>query len=264
MREIIVKLYKFKIFKRIIPSIIKIICKFLIKPYVIIDHNNFKLKLNLNNPIDREIFLKKKYEEKNIFFLQQLLEKNSTDYFFDIGAHMGFYTTSMASIFPNLLIASFEPIKNNYNQLESNIKLNNLESKVKIYNKILSNESKKLKMWTPLKNKTGGFAVYDENDSEIKKYNLNKILYEFAYSEKLDDIYKLINKKLAFKIDAERHEKFIIMGSRELLTKNKVILQIEIFEQLKEEIGSMLKKMNFHFIKSNGKDYFYCNYKIIK
>ena len=119
---------------------------------------------------------------------------------------------------------------------------------MKIYNKILSNESKKLKMWTPLKNKTGGFAVYDENDSEIKKYNLNKILYEFAYSEKLDDIYKLINKKLAFKIDAERHEKFIIMGSRELLTKNKVILQIEIFEQLKEEIGSMLKKMNFHFI----------------
>ena len=76
-----------------------------------------------------------------------MLEKNRTDYFFDIGAHMGFYTISIASIFPDLLIVSFEPIKNNYNQLELNIKLNNLESKIKIYKKILSNETKKVRMW---------------------------------------------------------------------------------------------------------------------
>jgi hypothetical protein len=75
MRKILTKLYKFKILKRIIPSVIKIISKFIIKSYVTIDFNNFKLKLNLNNPIDRTIFLKNKYEEENIFFFTAIVRK---------------------------------------------------------------------------------------------------------------------------------------------------------------------------------------------
>ena len=59
MRELLFKLYKFKLLKRIIPSILKRINKLFIKSYITIHHDSFKLKLNLNNPIDREIFLTK-------------------------------------------------------------------------------------------------------------------------------------------------------------------------------------------------------------
>jgi len=260
MRELLFRLYKFKILKRIIPSLLKKINKFFIKSYITIHHDNFKLKVNLKNPIDREIFLTKKYEEENIFFLKKLMKENNINYFFDIGAHMGFYSLNMASTFPNLLIASFEPIESNFNQLKSNIELNNIESKIKIYKKILSNKSEKMKMWVPKKNKTGGFSVYDKEDLEIKKYDPNKISYEFAYSEKLDNIYKIKNEKIALKIDVERHEKYVIMGAEKILSDNKVILQIELFDQQKGEIESMLKKMNFYFIKSNKKDNFYSNF----
>ena len=260
MRELLFRLYKFNLLKRIIPTILKLINKFFIKSYTTIHHGDFKLKINLNNPIDRKIFLKKKYEEENIFFLKELIKKNNINYFFDIGAHMGFYSLNMASTFPQLSIASFEPIESNFNQLKSNIKLNNWESKIKAYKKILSNKSEKMKMWVLKKNKSGGFSVYDEKDQEIKKYDANKISYEFSYSERLDDIYKIKNEKIALKIDVERHEKYVIMGAEKILNENKVILQIELFDQKKQEVESMLKKMNFYFIKSNKKDNFYSNF----
>ena len=94
--------------------------------------------------------------------MKELIKKNNINYFFDIGAHMGFYSLNMASTFPQLSIASFEPIESNFNQLKSNIKLNNWESKIKAYKKILSNKSEKMKMWVPKKNKSGGFSLYDE------------------------------------------------------------------------------------------------------
>ena len=260
MREILFTLYKFKILKRIIPSILKQINRIFIKSYITIQHDNFKLKVNLKNPIDREIFLTKKYEDENISFLKKLIKENNINYFFDVGAHMGFYSLNMTSAFPDLLIASFEPIESNFKQLKSNVELNNIESKIKIYKKILSNKSEKMKMWVPDKNKTGGFSVYEEKDQEIKKYDTNKICYEFAYSEQLDYIYKIKNEKIALKIDVERHEKHVIMGAENILKNNKVILQIELFDQKKQEIESMLKKMNFYFIKSNKKDNFYSNF----
>ena len=110
------------------------------------------------------------------------------------------------------------------------------------------------------KNNTGGFAVYDEKDQEIKKYDPNKISYEDSYSEKLDNIYKIKNEKIALKIDVERHEKNVILGAEKILSSNNVLLQIELFDQQKDEIDFMLKKMNFYFIKSNKKDNFYSNF----
>ena len=260
MRELLFKLYKFKLLKRIIPSILKRINKLFIKSYITIHHDSFKLKLNLNNPIDREIFLTKKYEDENIFFLKSLIKKNNIKYFFDIGAQMGFYSLNMASTFPKLFIASFEPIESNFNQLKSNVELNNLGTRIKVYKKILSNKSEKMKMWVSDKKKTGGFSVYDEKDQEIKKYDASKITYEFSFSERLDNIYKIKNEKIALKIDVERHEKYVIMGAEKIFKNNKVILQIEIFDQQKQEVESMLNKMNFYFIKSNEKDNFYSNF----
>ena len=70
----------------------------------------------------------------------------------------------------------------NFKQLKSNVELNNIESKIKIYKKILSNKSEKMKMWVPDKNKTGGFSVYEEKDQEIKKYDTNNRTKVFNHS----------------------------------------------------------------------------------
>lgn len=261
-REVSIFLYKFKIFRRIIPSLIKKIIKLYDKPFTIINHNNIKLNLNLNNPIDREIYLTKKYEEKNILLLKKLIKKNNIEYFFDVGAHMGFYSTNLAAYFPNILIRSFEPITNNYNQLKSNIDLNDFSRNVKIHKKALSNKTKRIKMWVPIKSKTGGFSIYNNKDKELKKYDMKKVSYEFSKSIRLDDICKIKNKKIAIKIDVERHEQFVIEGGKKIFKDNQIILQVELFDDVKKNTELMLKKMKFSFLKSNGKDYFYSNYQI--
>ncbi len=116
MRKIIQHLYKIKLLKRIIPSILKRIIRLFNLNEVIIKKNNFLLLLNLNNPIDREIYLRGNYEAAQINFLSEEIKKNNLDIFIDVGAHMGFYSITMAE--QKISVYSFEPIKNNFEQLK--------------------------------------------------------------------------------------------------------------------------------------------------
>ena len=71
---------------------------------------------------------------------------------------------------------------------------------------------------------------------------------------------KIIDKKIAIKIDVERHEKKVLEGLKDLISKNKIYLQIEIFTHLQNDIDSFLKKYNFKYLNKIGKDFFYKNY----
>ena len=75
IRKIIILLYKFKILKRIIPTTLKVFVKFFLIKEIKIIHNDLIFLLNPNNPIDREIYLKDKYESDQITFLEKRLKK---------------------------------------------------------------------------------------------------------------------------------------------------------------------------------------------
>ena len=109
MRNLIIYLYKRKILKRIIPSILKIIIKFYKKKFIIIKYKNFLLNLNLKNPIDREIYLKNEYEKDNMEQLEEIIRKDNIKIFIDVGSHMGFYALNIASN-EKMTVYAFEPI----------------------------------------------------------------------------------------------------------------------------------------------------------
>tara|TARA_B110000971_G_scaffold203942_1_gene224878 strand:+ start:409 stop:804 length:396 start_codon:yes stop_codon:yes gene_type:complete len=121
MRRLIINLYKIKILKRLVPSVLKIFLKIMNKSDIIINHNNLLLKLNLKNPIDREIYLRDAYENQQIKYLRELIIKEEVEIFIDIGSHMGFYTLNLSQLVKSGY--SFEPIIENFNQLKENIKL---------------------------------------------------------------------------------------------------------------------------------------------
>ena len=257
MSKILIYLYKIKIFKRIIPSAIKVIIKFNINKFTIIKYNNYLLNLNLNNPIDREIYLKNEYELESIKQLDQNIKEENISIFLDIGAHMGFYSMFIARD-PEVIVHAFEPIKENYYQLSENIRINNKKN-IKKYNFALSNKKDKVLMWVTNKKKTGGYSIFNKDDIELKKYN-NKIHKTAVFTNKGDDLIKIVNKKIAMKIDVERHEKNVLEGLKDLISKNKIYLQIEIFNHLKEDIHIFLTKYNFKYLNKIGKDFFYKNY----
>ena len=79
-----------------------------------------------------------------------------------------------------------------------------------------------------------------------------------------DDILKIKYKKVVLKIDTEGHEEFVLKGLQKFLRKNKIFLQIEIYDHHFSKINKFLKKFKFSKINSfssDGKiDYYYKNY----
>jgi FkbM family methyltransferase len=258
MRQLIIKLYKVKIFKRIIPSVLKIITNINKTKNISIKHNEFLLNLNLNNPIDREIYLKDNYENECIEQLKKIIKSEKILFFIDVGAHIGFYSLNIGKE-EKINVYSFEPIINNFKQLEENIKINKYKN-IKCFNIALSNEISVKTMWVSDEKKTGGYSIYKKNDVELKKYEEKKIYNTEVKTNKGDNLIKIKDSKIAIKIDVERSEKCVIEGFNNLFHKNKIYMQIEIFDQMKEDIHKLLSKYNFKFINKIGKDYYYKNY----
>ena len=115
-------------------------------------------------------------------------------------------------------------------------------------------------MWVPDIKKTGGFSIYDNNDEEIKKYDETKVFKIINNAEKGDDIIKYKGKKIAIKLDVERHEMKVLEGLNNILTNNDIVLQVEIFKQREAYIMEFLKSKNFTFFKSIKRDFYFKNF----
>ena len=239
MRNVVKNLYKLKFLKRAVPSLLKIIIKIFNIKRIQVDHNDLKFNLNPKNPIDREIYLKDNYEIEQIKFLGNEIDKNNIRVFIDVGAHMGFYSINLSK--KKIEIYSFEPIKNNFNQLEENISINKIKN-ISVFNCALSNKKEIIKMWVPNKDKTGGFSVYDKNDEELKKYEKKNNHIEISRSDLADNLLSFKDIKIAIKIDVERHEEEVLLGMTELIKNNRMVIQIEILEKRKKRIFYILEK----------------------
>ena len=170
---------------------------------------------------------------------------------------MGFYSSNLSK--KNIITYAFEPVSENYQQLKSNKKINDLNN-LKIYNYALSNEEKEADMWVPDITKTGGFSIYDKEDEEISNYNPKRISKVKIKTVTADNIINLQKKNIAIKIDVERHEFKVLEGMTALLKNNKIILQVEIFERRKKKIISYLKEKNFILLNVINKDYYFKNF----
>lgn len=170
---------------------------------------------------------------------------------------MGFYSITMAE--QKISVYSFEPIKNNFEQLKKNIKINNITNIIE-YNIALSDKKQIIDLWVTDVNKTGGFSVYDEQDEELKKYNSNSITTIKGLCDRADNILTLKDNRIAIKIDVERHEENVLVGMKKILDQNKILMQIEIFDTRKDRIFSLLKKSGFRLINNIEKDYYFKNF----
>ena len=213
-----------------------------------------KFYLNIRDSIDRELFMNGYYEEKQIDILSKSIEKNSINFFLDIGSNIGIYSILMAKYHSNLTIHAFEPHRDTFKRLEVNVNLNNFANKIYLYDCALSNKNgdsfletkKRFKM-----SQSGGAKISENGDMKIK----------FKIG---DELIKIKNENIAIKIDTEGHELFVLHGIKNLLINNNVFLQIEIFPQNVNEVISFLNNLRFKLItkgqffhQENILDYFF-------
>ncbi|MFL2886942.1 MAG: FkbM family methyltransferase [Candidatus Pelagibacter sp.] len=255
------KYKKLPIIKRLYPSIVKKIYNLFGKNEIYFQYFDTRFKGNINEPIDKEIYLFNDYESEQIKILIKELNKKKYNYFLDIGANLGLYSLIVSNKFSNIKIKSFEPISNSIIKFKENIKLNPNSKNIEIFEYGLSDQNTKLLMKSYKKKnyiQLGGFGVASKGE------NLNNLFTSYANFRKGDEILKIENESLVVKIDTEGHEEQVINGLKKIMIKNNVLLQVEIFIKNYERVNNLLTNLNFRkvsFVKNLEKiDYFYKNF----
>ena len=254
IRKILILLFSLKPLRRIIPSLIRKLS--FTSDGNTIFLNDFKINLFLTSSIDREIYLKNEYEKEQLNFVKKELLSQKYEYFFDIGAYIGYYSLSLCKLVNNT--AAFEPNLQNFQRLSKNVEINNFN--ISCHNLGCSDSKNKLKLWYTDKNKRGGSSILQDTDKEINKYDKTKLLFEEIGTDKLDNLYPVKNKKIFFKIDVERHELNVLKGASDILSNNHCYLQIEIFSHLQDEILSFLNDNKFKLLHRINNDFYLKNF----
>ena len=253
---IIKNLIKIPVFKRLIPSIFK--------KYIFFSKNYFKEKkiegikylLDTRHLIDRNFYLRENYEDDLFFLATDLIIRNKVNYFLDIGSCWGIYSLRLSKN-KKLKIMSFDPIYQNISRLKQMIKINNLRN-ITTYHTALGNKIGKVKLYG-LEEFTPNYSLYEKgrkHNGKEHKYTSTSII------NKLDNIIKFKNKILYLKIDVEKHEYFFLMGAKNIIKDNKIIIQIEIIKSNKKKVLNLLKKNGFSllYIDKKGADYIFSNF----
>ncbi|MEN9917160.1 MAG: hypothetical protein RLY40_1092 [Pseudomonadota bacterium] len=179
-------------------------------------------------PIEILNFSSYEKQDADIFF--SLFENDMV--FFDIGAHIGFYSMAVAKLNKTIKIYSFEPIPQTFELLNNNILINEFNN-VYSFNIGLLNKNKKVIFFL---NPTMSGNASAENIAEsvdIEQVSVNVTL--------LDDFFcKLQLDKLdVIKCDVEGSELLVLQGGIKSITQHTPILFIEMLRKWS-------KKFNYH------------------
>jgi len=158
---------------------------------------------------------------------------------YDIGGHFGFYALLFSTLLKEGNVYSFEPNPYCFKILNQNIKINNLEGKVKTFNFGLGKEEKIVEMMIIL----GNMARSTCDDDSKRLYEEKKKNFETkdVIIKRLDDLN--LPAPGFIKIDVEGMELDVIEGCYETIKKNRPEIIIEIHESQRKNLHSPIKKL---------------------
>ncbi len=201
--------------------------------------SNFILNGNIwENDIYQNIF--KKYIKENITIL-------------DCGTFIGTHTILLSKLNPSNDVIGFEMMPEHYKVLVDNIKLNNLEN-VLVFNTALDEKLGRTQMpdhtYAMSNVNFGGISLLSSKiNIKIPTLTLDYIL---PFVDELKPVQFI-------KIDVEGYEINVLNGAKELLTKYKPIILIEISKGTDKFLGSdiwkFLQGLNYKLKNISGDDY---------
>ena len=163
---------------------------------------------------------------------------NNNDLILDIGAHIGLFSLFASQFCKNGKIFCYEPIKENYNELLQNIKINNIKN-IFPFNCAVSNKTEKIKIY--LNDDESGHSIFLENSNyvEVDSISINDIFENHS-----------ITKCNFLKLDCEGAEYEIIelLSKKHLGKIEKSVIEYHMFDKyphLLKELQNTLEKNSF-------------------
>ena len=188
-------------------------------------HQNIKIKLNINDWIQQNIFFLGSYEDAELKVLANHLKPDSV--FIDIGANFGLYSLIASQhISEEGTIISFEPFPENYKSLCTNLSLNDLH-RITAENTAVGSETGTLKLYYNSKENNLGMVSYN-NTQQSDFVTVNKINID-GYLKS-----KSLEKITFIKIDVEGFEYEVLQGMKQTLQQNSPIILIEVLDSKSE------------------------------
>src|ERR1043165_371689 len=183
-------------------------------------------------------WLKRNYSYKYHYFARNLIHHG--DCVVDIGANLGYFSKIFSRLVgSNGLVISIEPVKPFFETLEWALRK---KKNCRIYNYALGLENKNIEMVLPKMNghfRTGLAHVAEGNPD--KAVNLSFQTEMVKGSSLLKDIPK-INY---IKCDIEGYEEIVLPELKEIIEKQKPILQIETWGTHKTVVFELMKRLGY-------------------
>jgi len=201
-----------------------------------------KIKLIPTEQYLKAVVYSGQYHDQSVFIVKNFIKENST--IIDIGANIGLYTCAYAQYFKklNLNIFAIEAVKNNFDLMSENIKLNNFQN-IKFHHTALGKEEGLLEFNLPSEDFTGNVV-----GSNVEKDSLGFEHKESVKMITLDQYAKEnnITKCDFIKIDIEGAEFFTFLGGKNFINATRPVIQAEYNQEWSNNIGISLKDyLNF-------------------
>lgn len=204
--------------------------------------NNVKMYLPCKrDPLQTEIVIHKRFFEYiELAKIHEFITPGMI--ILDVGANIGNHTIYFASVLGAKKIYSFEPMSLTASIFKKNIKLNQLEHVVTLFECGLGKENTKAELVIDgvVGNNLGSTMLSEcENGTlEIRR---------------LDDIN--IQDKIDFiKIDVERMEASVLLGAKNTILRDRPLIWVEIFEDKYENVIRILHDLGYEIKMELSKD----------
>jgi FkbM family methyltransferase len=180
-----------------------------------VERKGIKLKLDLSNVVDHEIF----FNVSDISFEKFIDEIADAQMVWDIGANIGWTAHLLKKKFPGATIYAFEPSSKNRSRLQENIELNKFDIQVVPYG--LSDSPAKVKLYSVLSTNPGMNRILNTEENlpyEIIDVIVGDSFWHTIGSPKVDIL----------KIDVEGFEMAVLNGLTELLDECHPTIFVEV------------------------------------
>lgn len=163
----------------------------------------------------------------------------------DIGANIGNHSLYFATVMHPLKVYSFEPIKETYDILRTNIEINGLSNTIIPLNVACGAEAARGKRKNFNYHNIGGTSILECQEGEFDVCTIDSI--------------KIKDKIALIKIDVEGFEEKVILGSLQTIKKNRPIIMVEAFDEANTfwSIYGILSELGYKCKPFQVKDYIF-------
>lgn len=221
--------------------------------YALRNIDGLYLILDNTSVVDQHLLKRGEWERSQIDVMTASFReyRNADSVFLDIGSYFGLYGL-LAKKNGITEVHFVEPDQRNFSQLHAQLFLNEISSLVTVHNVAISNfigESYFLHSEYIENGNRGRTGIASPGTKGSYVVNCTT----------LDSIFDFGEKIILIKMDIERNEVKALGGMTELVKKNRVFMQVESFEEEKDQFIFQVKNMGLRHIGSIYPDHYITN-----